>query len=128
MADVLTPPPQDNKTATTPRGLLFVVIGLGIAILVVVAAMIGMAIRNAYKKTDAPPASPAITTIPGDVPQLALDLPPGATVAETHMEAGNLLVRVTTPAGDEIFIIDPKAAKMVARIKLNKPPATTPQP
>ncbi|MBI1210452.1 MAG: hypothetical protein GC190_03235 [Alphaproteobacteria bacterium] len=125
MADVLSPPPPDNKPAN--RGLWILVIGLGIAILVVVAAMIGMAIRNVvYKKPVA--AAPTITTIPGDVPELALDLPAGATVAETHIEAGNLLVRVTTPTGDEIFIIDPHAAKVVARIKLNKPAAGAPTP
>ena len=129
MAEVLTPPPPDNKTAN--RGLLAVVIGLGIAILVVVAAMIGMAIRNVVAKKPEATAttSTAVTTVPGDVPQLALDLPAGATVAETHMEGSNLLVRITTPAGDEIFIIDPRGAKMVARVKLNKPPAATaPQP
>jgi len=126
MAEVLTPPPGDNKPAnenTSPgRGLWFLVIGLGIAILLVVAAMIGMAIRNVvYKKPEAPVT--AVTTVPGDVPQLAIDLPPGATVAESHMEGANLLVRVTAPTGDEIFIIDPRAAKVTARVKLNKAPS-----
>ena len=125
MAEVLTPPPSGNKPAN--RGLWFLVIGLGIAILIVVAAMIAMAVKNAIsKKTEA--SAPAVTTIPGDVPQLALDLPAGATVAETHMEGATLLVRVTAPAGDEIFVIDPRAAKVIARVKLNKPPAGTMPP
>lgn len=129
MAEVLTPPPTDNKPAnennSTSRTLLIVVIGLGVAIIVVLAAMVGMAIRNVvYKKPEA--SAPAITTVPGDVPQLAIDLPPGATVAESHMEGANLLVRITSPAGDEIFVIDPKAAKVTARIKLNKPAGTPP--
>ena len=125
MAEVLSPPPGENKdNQTANRGLWFVVIGLGVAILVVVAAMIGMAIRNVVlKKPEASGA--AVTTVPGDVPQLALDLPAGATVAETHMEGANLLVRVTAPTGDEIFIIDPRAAKVTARVKLNKPPSAT---
>ena len=89
--------------------------------------MIGLAVRNAVSKKPETTA-PAVTTIPGDVPQLALDLPPGATIAESHIEGGSLLVRVTAPAGDEIFIIDPRGAKLVARIKLNKPPAATPPP
>ena len=125
MAEVLTPPPPDNKSAN--RGLWFLVIGLGVAILVVVAAMIGMAVRNALSKK--PGASgPAITSIPGDVPQLALDLPAGATVVETHMEGSTLLVRVSSPSGDEIFVIDPRAAKVIARVKLNKAPAGTSPP
>ena len=103
------------------------VIGLGIAILVVVAAMIGLAVRNAVNKKPESAAA-AVTTIPGDVPQLALDLPPGATIAESHIEGGSLLVRVTAPTGDEIFIIDPRGAKLVARIKRNNPPATTSPP
>ena len=116
-------PANENKAAN--RGLWLLVIGLGIAILIVLAAMIGMAIRNiVYKKPET--SGPAITTVPGDVPQLAIDLPAGATVAESHMEGTNLLVRITSPAGDEIFVIDPRAAKVTARIKLNKPAGTPP--
>ena len=119
---------MDNKPANenkANRTLLIVVIGLGVAIIVVLAAMVGMAIRNVvYKKPEA--SAPAITTVPGDVPQLAIDLPPGATVAESRMEGTSLLVRTTSPQGDEIFLIDPKAAKVTARVKLNKPAATPP--
>jgi len=125
MAEVLPPPSADNKPAN--RGLWFLVIGLGIAILLVVAAMIAMAIKNAVaKKTEA--AALAVTSVPGDVPQLALDLPAGATVGETRMDGATLLVRITSPAGDEIIVIDPRSAKVVARVKLNKPsPGTTPR-
>ena len=125
MAEVLTPPPAGNKPAN--RGLWFLVIGLGVAILVVVAAMIAMAIKNAVSKKPETAAS-AVTSIPGDVPQLALDLPAGVTVAESHMEGATLLVRVTSPTGDEIFVIDSRAAKVVARVKLNKAPAGTMPP
>ena len=124
MADVLPPAPPDNKPAN--RGLWFLVIGLGVAIVVVVAAMIGMAIRNAWKMPET--SALAVTSVPGDVPQLALDLPAGATVSETRMEGANLLVRVTSPTGDEIFVIDPRAAKLIARVKLNKAPSGTLQP
>jgi hypothetical protein len=120
----LVPPPTDKPAN---RGLWYLVIGLGIAILIVVAAMIAMGIRNALsKKPEA--ASAAITTVPGEVPQLALDLPAGSTVAESHMEGTTLLVRISSTGGDEIFVIDPHAAKVIARVKLNKPAsgATTP--
>jgi hypothetical protein len=124
MAEAVAPPPVENKPAN--RGLWFLVIGLGIAILIVLAAMIGLAIRNMLGKK--PESAAAITSVPGDVPQLALDLPAGATVSETHMEGTTLLVRVSSPTGDEIFVIDPRAAKVVARVKLNKAPAGTPPP
>ena len=121
----LAPPSNENKPAN--RGLWYLVIGLGVAILIVVAAMIGLAIRNAFsKKPDA--TALAVTTVPGEVPELALDLPAGATVAESHMEGTTLLVRINSPAGDEIFVIDPRTAKVLARIKLNKPPAAAPAP
>ena len=121
----LIPPSNENKPAN--RGLWYLVIGLGVAILIVVAAMIGLAIRNAFSKKPDTTAL-AVTTVPGDVPELALDLPAGATVAETHMEGTTLLVRINSPAGDEIFVIDPRAAKVLARVKLNKPPAAAPSP
>jgi hypothetical protein len=95
------------------------VIGLGIAILVVVAAMIAMAVKNAFSKK-AETSGLAVTSIPGDVPQLALDLPAGATISETHIEGTMLVVRVSSPAGDEFIVIDPRAAKVIARVKLNK--------
>ena len=125
MADVPSPPQTEAPRAN--RGLWFLVIGLGIAILVVLAAMIAMAVKSALWKKGETNAL-AVTSVPGDVPQLALDLPPGATVSETHMEGATLLVRVSSPAGDEIFVIDPRGAKIVARVKLNKPPASPTQP
>ena len=125
MADVSSPPQAEGPRAN--RGLWFLVIGLGIAILVVLAAMIAMAVKNAlWKKAET--NTLAVTSVPGDVPQLALDLPPGATVTETHMEGATLLVRVSSPTGDEIFVIDPRGAKIVARVKLNKPAANAPSP
>ncbi len=125
MADVSSPPQTEGPRAN--RGLWFLVIGLGIAILVVVTAMIAMAVKNAlWKKAET--NTLAVTSVPGDVPQLALDLPPGATVSETHMEGGTLLVRVSSPSGDEIFVIDPRGARVVARVKLSKPPVGPPSP
>ena len=124
MTDTPAPPPAEQPHRN--RGLWYLVIGLGIAILVVVAAMIAMAVRNAWKKPDAPTL--AVTAVPGEVPQLALDLPLGSTVSETHMEGATLLVRVTSAAGDEILIIDPREAKLIARVKLNKPASGAAQP
>jgi hypothetical protein len=116
MAEVLpeTPPPAN-------RGLWMLVIGLGIAILLVVAAMIGMAIRNAYSKgPEAPASTPQAPLQPGASPELNLDLEPGASVTEARMDGSNLIVRITAPASDEVLIIDPARSRVINRIRFNK--------
>lgn len=81
--------------------------------------MIGMAIRNAYSK--APP--PSLTTQivkPGDLPELNLDLLPGASVADTRMDGAFLVVRITSPQSEEVLVIDPVKSKVLSRIRFNK--------
>lgn len=95
------------------------VIGLGIAILLVVAAMIGMGIRNAYNK-DATPALSTSVVKPGEIPELNLDLAPGASITESRMEGTHLVVRITGPQGDEVLVIDPVRQKVLSRIRFNK--------
>lgn len=107
------PPPAAN------RGLWMLVIGLGIAILLVLAAMIGMAIRQAAYGTKSSPATTATLT-PGEVPELNLDLAPGTTIAESRMDGATLVVRITGPQGDEVLIIDPAKSKVLSRVRFNK--------
>ena len=100
------------------------VIGLGIAILVVLALMIGMAIKQAlYPKTGdtaAPAAAATASLKPGDAPELNLDLAPGMTVAETRMDGPHLIVRLTGPSTEEILVIDPAKQRVLSRIRFNK--------
>ena len=93
MADVVpqAPPPSN-------RGLRMLVIGLGVAILIVVAAMIGMAIKRAVFDPKAP-ASATATLKPGEAPELNLDLAPGTSVAESRLDGATLIVRITGPFG-----------------------------
>lgn len=113
MADVLPqePPP-------TNRGLWMLVIGLGIAILLVLAAMIGMAVKQALY--DKPAAATTATLSPGEVPELNLDLPAGTAVAEARLDGSHLIVRVTGPEADEILVIDPAKSKVLSRVRFNK--------
>jgi len=113
MADVV---PQ--ATPPSNRGLWMVVIGLGIAIIVVVAAMIGMAIKRTV--FDKKPASATATLNPGDVPELNLDLPAGTTIAESRLDGATLVVRITGPDGDEILIIDPAKSRVLSRVRFTK--------
>ena len=114
MADVVpqAPPPSN-------RGLWMLVIGLGIAILLVVAAMIGMAIKRAVFDPK-PPASATATLKPGEVPELNLDLAAGTSVAESHLDGATLIVRITGPEGDEILLIDPAKSRVLSRVRFNK--------
>lgn len=114
MADVVPqPPPPAN------RGLWILVVGLGVAILIVVAAMIGMAIKRAFFDPKTPQATTATLT-PGEVPELNLELPAGATVAESRMDGATLVVRTTAPEGDEILIIDPAKSRVLSRVRFTK--------
>ena len=110
------PPPGAN------RGLWMLVIGLGIAILVVLAAMIAMAIRQAaYGPKTGPAAAAATATLtPGEVPELNLDLAPGTSIAESRMDGTTLVVRLTGPQGDEVLVIDPAKSKVLSRVRFNR--------
>lgn len=119
MADVVPQAPPPSNTNTSNRGLWMLVIGLGIAILVVVAAMIGMAIKRTMFDTKAP-ASTTATLKPGEVPELNLDLPPGTSVAESRLDGATLIVRITGPEGDEILLIDPAKSRVLSRVRFSK--------
>lgn len=115
MTNVLpeTPPPAN-------RGLWMLVIGLGIAILLVVAAMIGMAIKRAYSTPDESTAQPQIITKPGSASELNFDLEPGGSVTDAKMDGASLIVRISSPASDEILVIDPAKSKILSRLRFNK--------
>ena len=104
------------------------VIGLGIAILIVVAAMIAMAIRNMIRK-DAPAPAPQVQAEvlkPGEIPELNVDLDPGASVADARLDGTTLVVRITAPIGDQVLIIDPSTSKVISRIRFNRNAAASP--
>ena len=105
MADVVPqPPPASN------RGLWLLVIGLGVAILIVLAAMIGWAVNRATP--DATPQAMAS--------ELNLDLAPGTAVAQARMDGKLLVVHITGPQGDEILVIDIAKSKVISRVRFNK--------
>jgi ABC-type lipoprotein release transport system permease subunit len=125
MTDVVPEqPPASN------RGLWMLVIGLGIAILIVVAAMIAMAVRNMMRKDAAATAphltSQAVVLKPGEIPELNVDLDPGAAVADAKLDGTTLVVRITAPDGDQVLIIEPSTSKVVSRIRFNRKAAASP--
>ncbi len=126
MTDVVpeTPPPAN-------RGLWMLVVGLGIAILIVIAAMIGLTIRRAMDKPEeaasapaipAPASAPAVPSRPGEAIELNFNLGPGETLADARLENGALLVRISAATGDQILIIDPASSRVLHRIRFNRAP------
>jgi len=120
MTDVVpeTPPPAN-------RGLWMLVIGLGIAILLVVAAMIGMAIRRVWMAPPPEAASaastlPQATFRPGEALELNLDLEAGASVADARLEGRMLVVRITAPTRDQVLLIDHETSRVISRIRFNR--------
>ena len=87
------------------------VVGLGVAILIVLAAMIGWAVKRST--LDASPQAMA-------VPELNLDLAPGSAVVQARMDGALLVVHITGPKGDEVLVIDPTKSKVISRVRFNK--------
>jgi hypothetical protein len=125
MAEVLPEQPSNTNSPNPPpipapanRGLWMLVIGLGIAILLVLAAMIGMAVKQAmYGK---PEALATATLNPGEIPELNLDLAAGTAIAETRLDGATLIVRITGPESEEILLLDPAKQKVLSRVRFNK--------
>ena len=127
MSDVVpeTPPPAN-------RGLWMLVIGLGIAILIVIAAMIGLAIRRASNTAEPAqaastqpspvPIPAAAAARPGEAIELNIELAPGETLADARLENGTLLVRTTAATGDQLLLIDPASSRVLHRILFNRAP------
>ena len=121
MTDVVpeTPPPAN-------RGLWMLVIGLGIAILLVVAIMVGMAIRRVWMPKKPEAAATTTTEVaapsfrPGETTELNLDLEAGASVTDAKLEGKTLVVRITAPTSDQVFMIDPETSKVISRIRFNR--------
>ena len=119
MTDVVpeTPPPAN-------RGLWMLVIGLGIAILLVVDAMIGKAIRRVWISPPPQAASaatlPQATFRPGEALELNLDLEAGASVADARLEGRMLVVRITAPTSDQVLLIDHETSRVISRIRFNR--------
>lgn len=101
-----------------------VTIGLGIAIVLVLALMVGMIIKRATTKSE--PASPVTTELKPPVPASgdtafnSFVVREGTTIADARIEGGYLILRTTNDQADEVMTFDPKSGQMLARITLKK--------
>jgi hypothetical protein len=104
-----------------------VTIGLGIAIIVVLALMVGLVVRRASVK----PANPeAVAAIPVPVvtavkaPQTTVSttivVRKGTALAEARFDDGVLVLRTVGGDADEVITMDPKTGHVLTRITLKK--------
>jgi hypothetical protein len=117
--------PQDRPVSVMKSHpiLMMTVIGLGIAIILVLALMVGMIVKGAGRKPETAKPQAAASAIP--VPETAanyntLTVREGTTIADARIEGGLLVLRTTGDEADEVMTFDPKTGQMLARITLKK--------
>jgi hypothetical protein len=99
------PPPNDRPAARRAAWIL-VIIMTALLALALIAVVWGF-IRQGRLLLQGRAAAPAA----------AMALPPGAKIISSSTEAGRLVLRLKTPQGEEIRIIDLATGKQVATIK-----------
>ena len=95
------------------RGLLALVIILGVLIVVgliglIVAAMMGAGRRGA----EVPSAAPFVTAVPA----------PGARLESAELQGNRILMRLSGGDGDELVIVDANSGRLLGRVKVGSGP------
>jgi hypothetical protein len=89
------------------RGLLALVIGLGVLIVMAVIAIVVVAVTRPGS-APAPSAAPAAQVFA---------LPKGAVIVALESQPGRLILHLRTVSGEEIDILDTSDGHLVARIR-----------
>jgi hypothetical protein len=116
-------PGQPPSLAKTHPILLMTVIGLGIAIVLVLALMVGMIVKRMNAKPDEPKSQAPVAAIPqagAPANYNTMVVREGTTIADTKIEGGLLVMRTTNDEADEVMTFDPKTGQLLARITLKK--------
>jgi hypothetical protein len=95
------------------RGLLALVIVLGVLIVVglvglIVAAMLGAGRRGAEVTS----AAPFVTAVPA----------PGARIESAELQGNRILMRLSGGEGDELVILDSSSGRLLGRVRLGSAP------
>jgi hypothetical protein len=101
---------------------MMTVIGLGIAIVVVVALMVGLIVRRGSAKPE-PARAEAVSAVPK--PEAAANyntmvVREDTQIADARIDGGLLVVRTTGGEADEVMTFDPRTGQLLARITLKK--------
>jgi hypothetical protein len=120
-------PPERVSIAKSHPVLLMVTIGLGIAIVVVLALMVGLVVKRASEKAAAPlPAAGAPVPAPQMIAKPAapvattIMIKRGTALADARLDGGVLILRTVGGEADEVITLDPKTGQVLARVTLRK--------
>jgi type IV secretory pathway TrbL component len=97
-------------SAASYRGLLALVILLGMLIMIGVGALIGGAFVGAGRRADA--SAPFLTSVPAA----------GARIESAELQGNRILMRLTGGTGDELVVLDAASGRVVGRIRLENAP------
>ena len=103
---------SDVKPSSSYRGLLALVIILGVLIVVGVVALIVAAVLRAGS-IRAPSASEAYA---------ASVAAPGERIESTQLDGNRILLRLSGPNGDELVVLDAATGRVIGRIAVNARP------
>lgn len=92
------------------RGLLALVIILGVLIMIGVGALIAGAMLGAGRRTEA--GTPYLTSVPA----------PGARIESAEIQGNRILMRLRGATGDELVILDAASGRLLGRIRLESGP------
>jgi hypothetical protein len=104
---------SDASNAPSYRGLLALVIFLGVLIVLGVSALILAAVLRAGNRQAAgAEAAPAVARLAA----------PGKTIQSAQLEGGRILVRLAGSEGEELVILDSATGRVIARIAIDTRP------
>jgi hypothetical protein len=88
------------------RGLLALVIILGVLIMIGVGALVAGAVLGAGRRAEVP-GTPYLTSVPA----------PGARIESAEIQGNRILMRLTGQ-GDELVILDAASGRLLGRVRL----------
>jgi len=97
-------------TPASYRGLLALVIILGVLILIGVGALIAGAILGAGRRAET--NVPFMTTVPVS----------GARIESAELQGNRILMRLSGTGGEELVVLDAASGRLVGRIRLQAVP------
>lgn len=104
--------PAGAQRTPAQRGLMFLVIFLGVLLVMGVAAVvIGLVVKLRQPPAEAPAAQPAVTAEAS-----SWTLPAGARIEAMQVSGDRLVLRVATATGEEIDIVDTTNGRLIRRI------------
>ncbi|HEY4264498.1 MAG TPA: hypothetical protein VGM72_04220 [Micropepsaceae bacterium] len=101
---------SDAPNVPSHRGLLAVVIILGVLILLgVVGLMVGAVLKAGNRA-------------PADASYAATVVAPGEHVESTELDGSRILLRLSGPNGEELVVLDAGSGRVLGRIAINAKP------